>query len=119
MEEIINYLNKTPENTNPNVLRDMVSSGSSSGSNSGNLFLVTMDADSGESDKTFQETYDAFIGGENVIIYWPLDNFYETITGIMIDEDNNIFMLKGTNNSSMYIASTKNSQFGLDNSSGQ
>lgn len=111
MEEIINYLNKTPENTNPNVLKDMVSSGSSSGSNSGNLFLVTMDVDSGESDKTFQETYDAFIGGENVIIYDEALGYYNTIISAMLSEENTTYGFITSN--SMYVASSSNSHFSV------
>ena len=111
MEEIINYLNKTPENTNPNVLRDMVSSGSSSENSGGNLFLVTMDADSGESDKTFQETYDAFMNGENVVIYDQLNGYYDTVISAMLSEENTTYGFITSN--SMYVASSLNNHFSV------
>lgn len=72
IDEIINYVFSSPENTNPNVLHSMLSSLSggaaeSSGSESDvQLMKVEID-DNGILNKTWQEMYDAALAG--AIIY--------------------------------------------------
>ncbi len=51
MDEIINYVTNTPENTNPNVLKSMLTGISSSGGYT--PFIITYDGES--FDKTFEE----------------------------------------------------------------
>ena len=65
-EEIISYVMKTPENTNPNVLRSLLDSEASS-----NKFIVTLTptaADfSGTMDKTANEITAAYEAGQEIV----------------------------------------------------
>ena len=74
MDEIINYVNNSPENTNPNVLRGMLnnmdsSQQSSGGSSGGGIFFVTVtggwdnDEFAGTSDKSVSEIISAWAAG--------------------------------------------------------
>ena len=70
MEEIINSVMQSPENTNPNVLRSQLKAiqGEGSGSSGGGVLMVT-DTD-GTLDKTMGEIQDAYLAGKRVTINW-------------------------------------------------
>lgn len=68
IDEIVDYATKSPENTNPAVLRSMLSQ--LNGGGSGDVFWVTFkwDANAGKvvSDKTAEEIYNAAMAGQCV-----------------------------------------------------
>lgn len=64
MEELINNIMQTPENTNPNVLRGQLEF---IGNNSNSGILAVTD-DNGTLDKTFQEIYNAISNDQLIIV---------------------------------------------------
>lgn len=86
-EEIISYVMKTPENTNPNVLRSLLDSKANS-----NKFIVTLTLTSetgGITDKSNKEIYEAIQAGKEIwftgnmsdmVGYFPLA-YYTVIEG--------------------------------------
>lgn len=64
MEELINNIMNTPENTNPNVLRGQLET---IGNNSNGGIFVVEDND-GTLNKTFQEIYDALDNDQFVMV---------------------------------------------------
>ena len=59
MEEIINSVMQSPENTNPNVLRGQLQK--IGGGSGGGVFVVGMDAETAMLDKTAREIMDAML----------------------------------------------------------
>lgn len=90
MDEIINYVMENPENTNPNVLRNMLENYNSSG---GGLLIVNVVPDETTeeegvyvADKTAKELYEAFLAGRNVVCYYDL-NYHPFVTGYHNEDD--------------------------------
>lgn len=73
MDELIDYVTESPENTNPNVVRSLVSQ-ISTGSESGDLFMITLTSDGNNehptSDKTVREIINAAEAGMMVFAKW-------------------------------------------------
>lgn len=70
MDDLIKYANKTPHNMNPNVIRGILNqlgSGNGGSDNDGGVLVVNYSF-GGETDKTFQEIYDAYTNGQKVVI---------------------------------------------------
>lgn len=91
IDEIINYVSETPENTNNRILRPMLErlGNSSSGSTGGGGVMIARlisdnSTDRATLDKTFQEMYNAVISGSPVYIYNDVSNSEPTTT---ISED--------------------------------
>ena len=72
MDELVNYVTETPENTNPNVVRSLASSISTAGDSSSGIMIVNAISDISTGtytlDRTFREIAEAVKTGP-VIIY--------------------------------------------------
>jgi len=83
IDDIVNYVFSSPENSNPNVLRSMLSELNGGSSNNDVITMkVNIIIDSDENvylDKTWQELYDAFNAGK--ILY----TIYDGMKGFLTD----------------------------------
>ena len=77
IDEIVDYATKSPENTNPAVLRSMLGQ-LSGGGTSGLVVTMTIEPSSlGPrlvGDKTYGEVYDALTAAKQVVIIYPYGN---------------------------------------------
>lgn len=75
MDEIIDYVVETPQNTNPNILRGMLQNLGGGGSND---FVLTVIRDNEQEqyrfDKTPEETYAVYETGKNMTIKLVVDS---------------------------------------------
>lgn len=77
INEIINYISETPENTNNQILRPMLQKLGNSGSGGGAapfvVGVVYKNGDSGQrrTDKTVQEVLDAIEAGQAIVVHDP------------------------------------------------
>ncbi len=84
IDEIVDYATKSPENTNPAVLRSMLGQ-LSGGSGGASGLVVTMTHESSPlgprlvGDKTYGEVYDALTAARQVVITYPYGNDLNTI----------------------------------------
>lgn len=98
IDELIDYVTHSPENTNPNVLRSMLGSQLSGGpalpEGANICMIIPYNEETGALEKTWQEITD--ILSENIIC--------------LTEKDNNILMLDTTQTDSSYIIITNNTQ---------
>lgn len=73
-EEIVQYVTKTPENMNPNILRNKLTQ--LLNENYFSVQLTPTSETTATSDKTVKEIYDAFQNGKPVRVYITLDVDY-------------------------------------------
>ena len=122
MEELINNIMNTPENTNPNVLRGQLET---IGNNSNGGIFVVEDND-GTLNKTFQEIYDAVDNDQFVVIKSTQPNeeniptyelSYVTFAGPSLDLDHDGYVIS-TTGMYQYYADTMDDYPSTDDSGG-
>lgn len=105
IEDIVNYVQKTPDNTNPNMLRNMLNNMNSSKP------LIVHVSDNWTLDKTWREMYDYYLNKGFVI---GLQKFNEEaeffnigiIMSMMINNDNYYLFSFAGNNMAAFVAAS-------------
>lgn len=111
-EDIIDYVMKTPENTNPNILRSLLDSEANN-----NKYIVTLTPTSldysGTMDKTVAEINAAYEAGQQIVFrvytgdgtyneadctirYKNGDNTYPSFNAYLVDGNNNVLIFAYT-----------------------
>ena len=88
MEEIINSVMQSPENTNPNVLRSQLQNISEGGNNPANAYTVNVDGNGNLLSGTFDEAKQCFQSGKRVFLALILPSF--TIAYCLTDYAKNV-----------------------------
>lgn len=111
MDELIDYVTESPENTNPNVVRSLASQIPAGGGNS-EIFVVNLTYDESIakfiSDKTAREVINAAEAGMMVFVKWKYKNqygestFYTYLLTSYSDTIINILDLRGGNYQAYY-----------------
>lgn len=120
INEIIDYMVNSPENSNPNVLRSMLNSLNVGGGQDNDIEIIEFHIDEEEKlDLTWQEIKDAL--DRDAILLTKIKNSYGIILGAILDENTYVVGISFLDNSINYfVADSANGypQYTEDNSSG-